>query len=97
MPWNQLDEPENRQRSQQLKELIRLRQTLPALRESELSFVETEAEGRTVFYRRGDVEVLLNCGETLWQIPGAGEILFCRGLRENLLAPGGVCIRRIDK
>ena len=97
MPWNQLNEPENRQRIQQLKELIRLRRTLPALRESGLSFVETEAEGRMVCYRRGKVEVLLNCGETLWQIPGAGEILFCRGLRENLLAPGGVCIRRIDE
>lgn len=95
MPWDQLDEPENRQRIQQLKELIRLRRTLPALRESGLCFAETEAEGRNIHYRRGDVEVLLNCGEMPWQLPGAGQTLFCRGLRENTLAPGGVCIRRV--
>ena len=48
-------------------------------------------------YRRGDVEVLLNCGETPWQLPGEGEPLFYRNLRENTLAPGGVCIRRITE
>ena len=97
MPWNQLDEPENKERIRQLKELIRLRRTLPELRESGLCFAETEAEGRNVCYRRGDVEVLLNCGETPWQLPGEGEPLFYRNLRENTLAPGGVCIRRMTE
>ena len=94
MPWDQLEEPENRRRIRQLQELIRLRRTAPALRESGLCFVQTEPESRKVHYRRGDVEVLLNCGGTLWQLPGEGEVLFCRGLEENTLAPGGVCIRR---
>ena len=94
MPWDQLEEPENRQRIRQITELIRLRRTAPALRESGLCFVQTEPESRKVHYRRGDVEVLLNCGGTLWQLPGEGEVLFCRGLEENTLAPGGVCIRR---
>ena len=94
MPWDQLDQPENRRRIRQITELIRLRRTAPALRESGLCFVQTEPESRKVHYRRGDVEVLLNCGGTLWQLPGEGEILFCRGLEENTLAPGGVCIRR---
>lgn len=97
MPWDRLDEPENRQRIQQLKELIRLRRTLPELRERGLCFAKTEAEGRNVCYRRDDVEVLLNCGETPWQLPGEGEPLFYRNLRENTLAPGGVCIRRITE
>ena len=94
MPWDQLEEPENRRRIRQLQELIRLRHTVPALRESGLCFVQTQPESRKVHYRRGDVEVLLNCGGTLWQLPGEGEVLFCRGLEENTLAPGGVCIRR---
>lgn len=94
MPWDQLEEPENRQRIRQITELIRLRRTAPALRESGLCFVQTQPESRKVHYRRGDVEVLLNCGGTLWQLPGEGEVLFCRGLEENTLAPGGVCIRR---
>lgn len=93
MPWDQLDQPENRRRIRQITELIRLRRTAPALRESGLCFVQTQPESRKVHYRRGDVEVLLNCGGTLWQLPGEGEILFCRGLEENTLAPGGVCIR----
>ena len=94
MPWDQLEKPENRRRIRQITELIRLRRTAPALRESDLCFVQTQPESRKVHYRRGDVEVLLNCGGTLWQLPGEGEILFCRGLEENTLAPGGVCIRR---
>ena len=94
MPWDQLEEPENRRRIRQLQELIRLRRTVPALREGGLCFVQTQPESRKVHYRRGDVEVLLNCGGTLWQLPGEGEVLFCRGLEENTLAPGGVCIRR---
>ena len=93
MPWDQLEKPENRRRIRQITELIRLRRTAPALRESDLCFVQTQPESRKVHYRRGDVEVLLNCGGTLWQLPGEGEILFCRGLEENTLAPGGVCIR----
>ena len=32
--------------------------------------------------------------EPLAALPGEGEVLFCRGLEENTLAPGGVCIRR---
>ena len=97
IPWDRLEEPENSQRIHQMKELIRLRRTLPELRESELCFVETEAEGRNVHYRRGDVEVLLNCGETSWKLPGEGQNLFCRGLRDNILASGGVCIRRMTE
>lgn len=92
MPWQQLDSPESRARIEQVRRLIRLRRTLPELRESGVEFVPEG--GRRVRYRRGGVEVLLNGGADSWPVGPAGEVLFCRGLQGRALAPGGVCIRR---
>lgn len=95
MPWAELNTPENRARRAQLQCLIRLRRTLPDLRDGTLKFLRADAGDRLVWYRRGGVEVLLNAGARPWTLPAGGELLFGRGLKDTILAPGGVCIRRV--
>lgn len=94
MPWQELDTPENQARIDQVRRLIRLRRTLPDLRESGLEWVRAEPGERMLWYRRGSVEVLLNAGDAPCPAAPGAEILFSRGWTDNVLAPGGVCICR---
>ena len=94
MPWDELETPENKERIRQVKCLIGLRRTLPDLKGGALEFVETDPGSRFVRYRRSEVGVLLNAGETDREVAQGREVLFCRGLHDGLLAPGGVCVWR---
>lgn len=93
MPWDKMNTPENQQRIDQLRRLIALRRTLPELRDGMPVFRQAPG-ARQVWYCRGRVEVLLNAGNTPWELCPEKEILFERGLTGNRLAPGGICIRR---
>lgn len=93
MPWDKMNTTENQQRIDQLRRLIALRRTLPELRDGMPVFRQAPG-ARQVWYCRGRVEVLLNAGNTPWELCPEKEILFERGLTGNRLAPGGICIRR---
>lgn len=93
MPWDKMDTPENQARIRQLQRLITLRRTLPDLKDGMPVFRQAPG-ARQVWYCRGRVEVLLNAGNTPWELCPEKEVLFERGLTGNRLAPGGVCIRR---
>lgn len=93
MPWERLDTPENQARIRQLQRLITLRRTLPDLRDGAVSFRQAPGD-RQVWYCCGAAEVLLNAGNTFWEISPGREILWERGLTGDCLAPGGICIRR---
>ena len=93
MPWDKMDTPENQARIRQLQRLITLRRTLPELRDGMPVFRQAPG-ARQVWYCRGRVEVLLNAGNTPWELCPEKEILFARGLTGNRLTPGGICIRR---
>lgn len=93
MLWDKMNTTENQQRIDQLRRLIALRRTLPELRDGMPVFRQAPG-ARQVWYCRGRVEVLLNAGNTHWELCPEKEILFERGLTGNQLAPGGVCIRR---
>ncbi len=93
MPWDKMNTTENQQRIDQLRRLIALRRTLPELRDGMPVFRQAPG-ARQVWYCRGRVEVLLNAGNTPWELCPEKEILFARGLTGNRLAPGGICIRR---
>lgn len=80
-------------RIDQLRLLIALRRTLPELRDGMPVFRQAPG-ARQVWYCRGRVEVLLNAGETPWELSTEKEVLFARGLTGNRLTPGGICIRR---
>lgn len=93
MPWDKMDTPENQARIRQLQRLITLRRTLPELRDGMPVFRQAPG-ARQVWYCRGRVEVLLNAGNTPWELCPEKEVLFERSLTGNRLAPGGICIRR---
>lgn len=93
MPWDKMNTTENQQRIDQLRRLIALRRTLPELRDGMPVFRQASG-ARQVWYCRGRVEVLLNAGNTPWELCPEKEILFERGLTGNRLAPGGICIWR---
>ncbi len=95
MPWDELENPEVQVRIEQVKELIRLRRENRDLREGTLVFHSGLGNTRWVWYDRNKIQVLLNCGDQAWPLEVAGEILFARKQHENVLLPGGICIRRI--
>lgn len=95
MPWDELENPEAQGRIAQVKGLIRLRREQRDLREGNLEFHSGLAHPRWVWYDRGEIQVLLNCGGQAWPLAGEGEVLFARKQRETVLLPGGICIRRM--
>lgn len=94
MPWNDIDTAQNKARRQQVQTLIHLRRTLPELHEVDLRFVDMQSENRWVYYQRGAVEVLLNCGTQPWSVGEGQQSLFARKLQHGILQPGGILIRR---
>ena len=95
MPWDELENPETQARMEQVKGLIRLRRENRDLRAGEAEFHTGLADPRWVWYDRGEIQVLLNCGDQNWLLDEAGEILFARKRHETVLLPGGICIRRM--
>lgn len=95
MPWDELEKPETQARIAQVKGLIRLRREYRDLREGDLEFHSGLAHPRWVWYDRGEIQVLLNCGDQVWPLAGEGEVLFARKQHKTVLLPGGICIRRM--
>lgn len=60
-----------------------------------LEFHSGLAHPRWVWYDRGEIQVLLNCGDQAWPLAGEGEVLFAPSSIKTVLLPGGICIRRI--
>ena len=60
-----------------------------------LEFHSGLAHPRWVWYDRGEIQVLLNCGGQVWPLAGEEEVLFARKQHKTVLLPGGICIRRM--
>lgn len=105
MPWAELDSEENKARIEEMKKLIALRNTEPALRSMSLTFTSRYDEKRLIEYVRreensqkaGQAEVLLNCDSSPVSVKGEGEVLFSRKYASGILEPGGILIRNIQK
>lgn len=99
MPWHRMKEPELHACREQVRTLIHLRKSLPALRSQEFRFFNTEEDTRRVRFEKkaGDgscVEILLNCTEECWQCGELGEVLFARGYENGVLGVDGAVIAR---
>lgn len=99
MPWDNIQSEENQERIREIRKLIHLRKTEPALRSLYFYFSEEYKELRLVQYIKLDkkqnrLEVLLNCTETPVTVHQTGQILFERQYKNGKLYPKGVLIRR---
>ena len=102
MPWEELELPENQEKTAALRKLILLRRTEPACRSLYFHFPNEYSSGRCVEYIKLDgegreVEVLLNCSREMMEIKEGGEVLFSRGFHDRLLEPGGTLIRHKNR
>ena len=64
-------------------------------RKGNLEFHSGLVHPRRVWYDRGEIRVLLNCGDQVWTLAGEGDVLFARKQHKTVLLPGGICIRRM--
>ena len=98
MPWDEIDSGIWKERAENLRTLIRLRQEHFSFRSMEVFFGNKRQESRMVEYSKtgkdGEViQVYLNCTGNEAEI-APGEILFARNYKEGRLAPGGTVIAK---
>ncbi|MDM8237852.1 hypothetical protein QUW63_01890 [Pseudoflavonifractor phocaeensis] len=65
------------------------------LRKGNLEFHSGLVHPRRVWYDRGEIRVMLNCGDQVWTLAGEGDVLFARKQHKTVLLSGGICIRRM--
>lgn len=103
MPWNEIEQGDYASQISFMKELINLRKTQPLMRERNFHFPAEYENPRVIQFEKigwsEKLEVLVNASDTSVELlhPQHGEILFSRNLHTTKLAPGGVCIRYIEK
>lgn len=100
MPWDMLNASPNKERIEDLKQLIQLRKTEDTFRSLHFHFPNESGEKRLVEYiklnEHGDmIQVLLNCCEKEVAVNSGNEVLYQRNFKNNYLAPKGILIRRI--
>ncbi len=101
MPWESLDEEENVECTEMIKQLIHLRKNEDTLRSLYFHFPNRLPESRCIEYIKlneaGEkVEVLLNCSKADIFISDEKKILFKRKFENTLLKVGGILIRKTD-
>lgn len=96
MPWDELDQPENRERIDNVKRLIQLRKSKKTFKSPHFHFPEEKANPRFVryikLYEGEEIEVLLNCSKVNWEVSLPGQILYQRKYTNGVLSPNGVVI-----
>ena len=103
MPWDEIEQGDYASQISFMKELINLRKTQPLMRERNFHFPAEYENPRVIQFEKigwsEKLEVLVNASDTSVELlhPQQGEILFSRNLHTTKLAPGGVCIRYIEK
>lgn len=101
MPWKEIEEGVYREPIDTVKQLIHLRRTYRACKSRKIWYTNTLQGGRVVEYVKEDqegnrIQVILSAGDTLYDIPKAGEILFSRNYSDHTLMPKGILIRKYD-
>ncbi len=91
MPWKQMEAHRFDEDLSQVKALIALRKTWPQLRRGTVRWQTAEDAPRYVCYRRENLTVCLNAGQTPVTLP-AGEVLFARKQAGQTLLPGGCAV-----
>lgn len=89
MPWNEL----NIEVYEQVKKLIYLRKNLDELTNSDICFKAIPQNNRIVCYTRGNIDIILNCSDTDFELDNTEKVYFSRKLENNILLSGGICIR----
>ena len=100
MPWDEIGNGENQEKIQQMKKLIRMRQTEETCRSPHFHFPNHYEGSRCVEYIKLDsenreLEVILNCSDEPATVGDGGEILFSRNYDSGTLEKNGTLIRRI--
>ena len=100
MPWDEIGNGENQEKIQQMKKLIRMRQTEETCRSPHFHFPNHYEGSRCVEYIKLDsenreLEVILNCSDEPVTVGDGGEILFSRNYDSGTLEKNGTLIRRI--
>lgn len=101
MPWQELDFPENRERTEAVRTLIQMRRNQAACRSLHFHFPREYTQKRCVQYIKLDqeghrLEVLLNCGEEPVKVIGRGKVLFARKWNEGILEMNGTVVRMLQ-
>ena len=100
MPWDEIGSRENQERIAQMRRLIRMRQTYPALKSPYFHFPNRYENRRCVEYIKldregGKTEIVLNCSREGVHVGESGEVLFARRYKEGILEKNGTLVRRI--
>lgn len=101
MPWDEIGSRENQERIAQMRRLIRMRQTYPALKSPYFHFPNRYENRRCVEYIKldregGKTEIVLNCSREGVHVGESGEVLFARRYKEGILEKNGTLVRRIS-
>lgn len=100
MPWDEIEKGTWRDRTEDLKKLIRLRREEDCLHSLYFHFPNEISDLRCVEYIRLDdagnrIEVLLNCGHQAIDVVEKGEVLYSRNFADGKLSQKGTLIRRV--
>lgn len=100
MPWDEIEKGTWKDRTDDIKKLIRLRRKEDCLHSLYFHFPNEISDPRCVEYIRLDdagnrIEVLLNCGRRAIEIVEKGEVLYSRNFADGKLNEKGTLIRRI--
>ena len=102
MPWHRIETGEFADTQAGCKDLIRIRNTYPEVRGSQILW-HKEKLPRLIHYSRPDntgkaiLSVYLNADKVSAKIPTAGKLLFGRKLKNGLLESGGIAIIRKER
>lgn len=100
MPWDEIEKGTWKDRTDDIKKLIRLRRKEDCLHSLYFHFPNEISDPRCVEYIRLDdagnrIEVLLNCGRRAIEIVEKGKVLYSRNFADGKLNEKGTLIRRI--
>ncbi len=97
MPWDDIDKGVYDSRIDEIRKLIRLRLTEPAMRSRNFHFPNDIDNPRVIEYlkisEKSTIKVVLNCSKDAVLVPiNEKEKLYCRLYDDNTLKPGGILI-----
>ncbi len=92
MPWDEIAEGKFDSFRDKVAALIGLRRAQPDLKRDEMTFEYDDALPRLVRYRKGEVTVVINAGDTAAELTPEGKTLFANLYDGERLLPEGTAI-----
>lgn len=97
MPWDEIERGDHDESIAEMKRLIKMRRTIPALCTGSLRFVDS-GDPRVIVYDKSDdtsvYRVTLNCSGGDYTVI-SGDVIYSRGLFGNTLRDGGAAVIKI--